>query len=265
MKVLEVGKDNFKGELGQYSFIQTDDGSYTLHSEIFDENCHSTDGAIEETLFNYVYGCNVPERIKEKDHVIFELGLGIGIGYLTTVNSLSKDAKGLTFISCEIDPGLIQFLKENADIHGHENYPEFKDLSRENGLWSASKNGNKLIVIEGDIRKEAPSQFSELGLSFDSIYQDPFSPKKNPTLWTWQWFELLKEYSHQDTILSTYSASVSVRKAMAKAGWKVHNQKGFGRKKSKTLCLLQGEHDPNLIQIIEKGKANPLADESIIG
>ncbi|MCP4913314.1 MAG: hypothetical protein GY909_09350 [Oligoflexia bacterium] len=260
-----MGKHNFSGELGKYSFIKTDDGSLTLHSEIFDENCHSTDGAVEETLFNYIHGCRVTERIKENNHVIFELGLGLGIGYITTVNALPDDAKNLTFISCEIDPGLITYLIENGESHGHENYPEFRDLKKEDGIWTAKKNENQLFIIEGDIRKEAPHTFKQLGLKFDSIYQDPFSPKKNPTLWTWQWFELLKNYSHSKTILSTYSASVSVRKAMAKAGWKVHNQKGFGRKKSKTLCLLEGDHDPNLINTIEKGKANPLADESIIG
>ncbi|MDC1174282.1 MnmC family methyltransferase [Bacteriovoracaceae bacterium] len=263
-------KESFLGKLGRYTFIDTGDGSFTLHSEAFDENCHSTDGAWEETLFNYVDSCKVASRYETslKPFTIFEVGLGLGLGYLATVVKLKsiQSKAALTFISCEIDPTLIEFVKGSSKKHHHPKFPEFCDLVKtRDGIWQAQKTNNTLIIIEGDIRIEAPKYFdTHKDLLLQSVYQDAFSPRKNPSLWTWQWFELLRKYSAQDCILSTYSSSASVRKSMHKAGWKVHNQKGFGRKKSKTLCLNTGEDDPSLIHVLNHGKALPLADETII-
>ena len=59
----------------------TEDGTFTLESNLFTENCHSTAGAYEETLFNYVNGTEV-KKSKQAEIKIFEVGFGLGLGPL---------------------------------------------------------------------------------------------------------------------------------------------------------------------------------------
>ncbi|ATH07908.1 hypothetical protein BIY24_08080 [Halobacteriovorax marinus] len=69
-----------------------------------------------------------------------------------------------------------------------------------------------------------------------AIYQDAFSPKKNPSLWTKEWFTELKEHSDERCILSTYSAAMGVRKALMEANWNVFRREGYGEKRSTTIA-----------------------------
>src|SRR5690606_29124540 len=92
----------------------------------------------------------------------------------------------------------------------------------------------RVIVLIGDARTTLPQQ----SWRFHAIYQDPFSPKKNPSLWTQEWFELLRQCSDDDCIMATYSASVGVRKAMLEAGWHPESLPGFGPKRERTLARL---------------------------
>ena len=101
----------FTGSLGDYRWEETDDGSLTLFSEFFNENCHSTSGAREETLYNYIQGCNIDHFIKENSSLhIFELGLGTGLGLKTTLDHLYKSAPStqieFLFTGSEIDKEL---------------------------------------------------------------------------------------------------------------------------------------------------------------
>ena len=78
------------------------------------------------------------------------------------------------------------------------------------------KNENfHLIILIGDARVSLPKFKNDHDIKFDCIYQDAFSPKRNAILWTSEWFKLLKSISNQDCIMSTYSASSSIRKSMS--------------------------------------------------
>lgn len=59
--------------------------------------------------------------------------------------------------------------------------------------------------------------------SFHIIYQDAFSPKKNPTLWSEEYFCMLYRLLHPQGIITTYSQSSAVIKNALKAQFKVYN------------------------------------------
>ena len=42
-----------------YDKIETEDGSMTLYSHLYNEACHSTSGAINETHTHYINGCKI--------------------------------------------------------------------------------------------------------------------------------------------------------------------------------------------------------------
>jgi tRNA U34 5-methylaminomethyl-2-thiouridine-forming methyltransferase MnmC len=69
-----------------HRFVETEDGSWTLFSEAFQEACHSTTGARAETLLHYIQGCRILEKAKiHSPLVVLEIGFGLGIGLLTTL------------------------------------------------------------------------------------------------------------------------------------------------------------------------------------
>ncbi len=94
-----------------HSWVQTEDGSFTLHSERFDENCHSTTGAQAETLLHYLQGCQIAETLQSGPEVrVLEVGFATGLGWRMT-RDLAKDAPNsrLHFLSLELDESLISW------------------------------------------------------------------------------------------------------------------------------------------------------------
>lgn len=259
----------FKGDLGDYELVSTQDGSYTLHSEYFNESCHSLSGAVEETLFNYINGCELPDKLNQNELSIFETGFGLGIGYKTTTEFLETSSfEGkLTFVSTELDSELVNFAKTNTELSQSSNYPKFKELAFNNSPvphFKASKNGHILIILIGDARKTTPVALDR-GLlpKFHAIYQDAFSPKRNPFLWTVEWFETLKSISDKTVVLSTYSSSNSIRKSMIESEWLVQNRKGFGTKRTCTRAKLTGKTDEEVKLSLGRSPAASLRDKDI--
>jgi len=237
-----------------HSFILTEDGSYTLFSEHFQESCHSTSGAKSETCLHYIEGCQVLKKLEYKERVtILEVGFGLGVGFLTTLEKIPQSKK-FHFISLELDRNLLEWFKDE--------HPEFAFQWKENLLIAETKNF-KLTIIQGDARVEFPKYLKQNSLQVDAIYQDAFSPKKNPTLWTKEWFELLKSCSHDECILSTYSASTSIRKSLHDTGWGVKRGEKFGPKRTSTRAVLNQITDSDILLQMERSPVLALTDLQI--
>lgn len=234
-----------------HSLVVTEDGSYTLFSEAFGEACHSMAGAKAETILHYVNGCRVPEKALTKRVVILEVGFGLGVGFLTTLESIKSP---FTFISLELDRGLLEWFKDQ--------HPEL-NLAWKGNLLTASSPQFELIIIQGDARKSLPEFLKAHAYKWDAIYQDAFSPKRNPVLWTKEWFTLLKEHSHEDVILSTYSASSSIRKSMFEAGWGVNPGHEFGKKRTSTRAYLNKATDPAILFQLERSPVAAFTDSAL--
>lgn len=240
-----------------YKWVKTDDGSCTLHSEIFGEACHSTSGAKEETLLHYLDGCEVASRLlRYSPFQILEVGFGLGLGFLTTLETLGTEHPW-HFVSMEIDLDLVKwFLEENQHL-----------LIIKNAKWispqlvSSKVDNLELTIIIGDARVELPRFLDGSMFEFHAIFQDAFSPKRNPTLWTVEWFTLLKQYSHSDCLLSTYSASSSIRKSLIESGWKVRKGHKFGPKRSSTRAALTGQSDEDILFHLSRSPVKALYDD----
>lgn len=264
MENIKKVRDQFNGKLGSYTVVETEDQSFTLHSEFFDENCHSKCGAVAETLYNYFEGCKVQrEKFDRKTpFTIFEVGFGLGIGPKVTFEKLTSSEQSYEFISTELDEDLVLWTGENDKCEIFNNL-EKKSLS---GLtYYQSVTGNfTLKILIGDAR-ETTKLANELGLlkEVNAIYQDAFSPKKNAALWTTEWFTLLKEVSSNDVIMSTYSSAGVIRKSMLNAGWKVFKRIGFGTKRSSTVAQLHGEMDQVFIENVLRTADPALEDRHL--
>jgi len=197
--------------------ITTNDGSQTLHSKEFDECYHSTHaGALNESLSKHI----IPSFNLQKKSSLTILDICYGLGYntLTTIYYYQKyrpDTK-LHIISPEFDKDLVESLS-------NFNYPkEFKHLK--DIINSISKNGkyeNSNIVIEV-LFNDAREAIKNIDKKIDIVYQDAFSPQKNPALWSKEWFKDLKKICQKDVILTTYSSATAVRLALYENGFKIY-------------------------------------------
>ena len=211
----------FTGKLGLYKIIETEDKTKTLWSEYFDEACHNLSGAYSETIFNYIRGCFIPDQIASSENVhIFDVGFGLGVGLLAFIDEIKKykitERKNYSYISIELDEDLLLWSVK-------ANFPDYIFLKKENYYFGEFAVSPMVLlqikIFIGDGRATIPDAArANLLPKFTAIFQDAFSPKKNPTLWTVEWFDVLETISDSEVFMSTYSASVSIRKSMIAAG-----------------------------------------------
>lgn len=240
----------------KHQWVETGDGSFTLYSEHFQEACHSSSGAKEETLLHYIKGCQIEEKAASLDQLaILEVGFGLGIGFLTTLEVLKDHKRPWTFLSLEMDEDLLLWFQEQ--------HPEFQLKWSKVGEVKVltSHIGNaELIILCGNARETLPAYLQLHPLKWNAIYQDAFSPKKNPILWTKEWFEFLKSFSAGDVQLSTYSASTSIRKSLLESGWSLQKGEKFGPKRTSTRASLSGDSDPEILLHLERSPVSSLRD-----
>jgi tRNA U34 5-methylaminomethyl-2-thiouridine-forming methyltransferase MnmC len=235
-------KLNIQGKLGLWELRPTEDGSQTLYSHHFDETCHSVYGAREETQHVYVEGCellqltaSLPPNASLR---VLEVGLGSGLGLEVTKDWLVNNSPStkLQYVAFELDAGLAAWSLERvlgSAALSRLQKTIWPEISAEH--WIVPTSFGEVQVLIGDARKTVLKlkelQQAQSLAPFHAIYQDPFSPKKNPTLWTLEWFQALTQVCGEETRLATYSASVRALKAMIDAGWFVERFPGYKFKK----------------------------------
>lgn len=252
---------NFQGVLGQYEIQTTEDNSVTFWSEAFGEHAHSLSGARKETEYIYIQGTDLISRLKDPyDFNLLEVGFGTGLGFCSTYEALlNSNFKGhIHYFAVEMDEGLIEWAKN--EVHNPLLQNLCADYLSDVRIYRANSEHVSLTVIIGDARLTLP-QLTKKIPPFHIIYQDAFSPKRNPLLWTVEWFALLKDLSHSSVVMATYSASSSIRKAMVESGWNVKNRIGYGVKRSSTIADFSLERDENLLLHLQKSPVPPFRDK----
>lgn len=261
----------FNGILGKYKIIQTEDNTETVWSEYFNEACHNLSGAYEETIHNYILGCSVPELInKETEFALLDVGFGVGVGLKALIDQLHGDANPslkIHYYSIELDETLLQWSLKTTlpDLKLERKLIEMDHdvLVFYQGSYQSKSNGIlSIMIFVGDGRITLP-QAKSLNLlkPLFAIFQDAFSPKKNPALWSTEWFQFLKEISGQKVRLATYSSSISIRKSLIAAGWSIENARGFALKRSMTKANLTGETSPELLLQLSQSPSLEIKDK----
>jgi tRNA U34 5-methylaminomethyl-2-thiouridine-forming methyltransferase MnmC len=203
--------------------VATEDGTFTAKSAFFDECYHSTrDGALKESLKKHVEPAfsligNRESGIGngEKGRVTI-LDICFGLGYNTLATLYHLDRENLPFevaiLSPEFDEALVRAL---VDFPYPEVLAPYRDVIAsiaETGRWESG--GRRVEVLFGDAREFLRTTDA----TFDIVYQDAFSPKKNPLLWTKEYFAELKARLAPDAVVTTYSSATPVRMGMAANG-----------------------------------------------
>lgn len=202
-----------------YPKIKTKDGSYTLSSPHFDECYHSVhDGALNETLQKHIIPAS---KYCSKDNVtVLDICFGLGLNTFATIYYMQKKRidKKVSIYAPEFDEKLLQSLKE---FEYPKEFACIRDIIDEVLNTHSYKSENiEIRILKGDARV-----LIEPLKEIDIIYQDAFSPKKNPLLWTKEYFQQLFAISSDEVVLTTYSVATPVRLAMHESGFRVYEYK----------------------------------------
>ncbi len=234
----------------RHQAIQSDDGSFTAYSKEFDEHYHSTkDGALNESLSKHVRPAL--KYTEEKDEItILDICFGLGFNTLATLYALKDSTKKINIYSPEFDKELIYSLKY---FHYPKEFDDFKEIitALSEDQKYASEKLNITIYI-GDAR----AFIRETEVKFDVVYQDAFSPKSNPLLWTREYFKDISALMKDDAVLTTYSISLQTRIALKENNLKVYLYKAEGIRAS-TLASKSVLMDYEEVDVEHKMQCNP--------
>ncbi len=198
--------------------VITKDGSVTFFNKKYDEWYHSKTGAVEEAFEKYAKPCKLKNGMK-----ILDICFGIGYNSAAALDTVNE----LRIVALENDSKIIKkILKLDSKF---DSYCVIKDVAL-NGQYD--KDGVRVDLVMGDARKSV----KELKEKFDVVFLDPFSPKKCPELWTFEFFSDIRKVMKKGGVLATYSCARSVRENLVKAGFRVEDGPCVGRNAPSTLA-----------------------------
>ena len=156
------------------------------------------------------------QRDKQK-LVILDICFGLGYNTLATLYNIKENdlTTQVEILSPEFDDSLVRSLErfeypqEFAFLR-----PIIRALSQ-NFYYRDQQ--FSIEILRGDARLSIPA----IEQTIDIVYQDPFSPKHNPLLWTREYFADIRQIVAEDAVLTTYSIAASVRLALYENGFNV--------------------------------------------
>lgn len=208
----------------QYTMVQSEDGSFTAYSSEYDEHYHSTsDGALNESLNKHVIPAFSTQQHKQTITVL-DICFGLGFNTLATLYYLKQNKldKSVAIYSPELDAALIASLSEFTYPDIFASYlPIIKTLVKE-GRYE--EKGLTIELYIGDARE----YLRGCTIGFDIVYQDAFSPRVNPILWTKEYFSDIARLISDDGVITTYSTALKTRLALYENGFNVYLIRGEG-------------------------------------
>lgn len=243
----------FNDEL--HTMTLSEDGSYTAYSKEYDEHYHSTkDGALNESLVKHVVPAFHLKKNQEELHIL-DICYGLGFNTLATLLHYKQNAwKGKLFIySPELDGALVQSLENFSYPKEFEIFKEMIAALSQEGIWENERLHVKIFI--GDAR----AYVREFTNVFDIVYQDAFSPKANPMLWTQEYFSDIKNAMKCGGVLTTYSIALPTRLALHENGFQVYLNKGKGYRDA-TIAAFESLEGFEKVDMAHKIACNPNAE-----
>jgi len=221
--------------------VLTNDGSFTIRHPVYDEEFHSKTGARRETLELYMKASGYADHLQICHNPLAVLDVGLGLGYnaLMTIEFWMKGPglSDLSMLSLEHTEELLEAMTapETAWKEGWSD--EWKLWSSQlqkqaDGSWKAQflhPITQKIFSWSTQVVDGTIADFS--GYSFDFVWQDAFSSKKNPELWTAEWFAKIAAASSPTVTLVTYSVARLVRDNLEASAWKQERIEAGGTKR----------------------------------
>lgn len=200
--------------MNRHQIKLTNDGSYTIFDNLFNETFHSIYGARQESLHIFINN-GLLDFSSKKELNILEIGYGTGLNALLTLLHKPLEQK-IYYTAIEKYP-----LSEDIFIRYAELLiPEEKNfyLQLNTVSWNKQHEINETFIfqkIEADILN-----FSFDG-HYDLVYYDAFSPKVQPKMWSIEVLNKTYQCLNFGGMLITYASSGIVKQNLRTVGFNV--------------------------------------------
>ena len=202
--------------------IITSDGSTTIHLPEWNEQYHSKHGAIQEAF--HVFIKNGLESSTKSEISILEIGFGTGLNAFITFLETVNKAKKIHYVGVEAYPVAFEEVRQlnyTSELNA-DSYSTFFDLMH-HSPWEENIQISDHFTLNK--RKRFFHEIDDLE-QFDLVYFDAFGARVQPDLWTEEIFGIMFKAMKSNSILVTYAAKGSVRRAMQAVGFEVERLPG---------------------------------------
>ena len=211
--------------------VTTADRSVTFFNEEVQEHYHAVNvGAVKEAMKKFVEPCSIAELAELGEIVILDVCFGLGYNSAAAIDvalQANPECK-LRIIGLEKDVAIVNKMKE---LHPPlEHYDILQRLSKNRTVTEGNVTATLLV---GDARET----IHDVATKVDVVFFDPFSPKKQPELWTVDVFKAIKQRMRPGGVLATYSCAKVVRENLEKAGFDVQDSVVIGRRGPATVAF----------------------------
>ncbi len=227
---LEIAVSDILRWLGKsygHGLVPTEDGSYTLIHECGEPYHSLSAGALTEALEKFVRPVHLLLwALRHKTLTLIDMGFGLGYNsalFFHISKRVNPQLK-LNIIAFDKEvPKKIPLLPEPFK----SSHKRLLDL-----LPEGYRDGLSFKLYLGDARKTLKGVLCEA----DFVFHDPFSPFKNPELWTLDFLKKLASRLKPTGFWVSYSSALPVRKALILLGMKVSTTRPVGRSRGGTLA-----------------------------
>lgn len=202
--------------------IITNDGSTTIRIPDWDENYHSTHGAIQEA--KHVFIKNGLDLFQNQSEIaILEIGLGTGLNaFITFLETLNKEK--VNYVGVEAYPVSaeeVSLMNYVSELKAEKFESIFKKLHTSN--WEIK---TQLTACFNLTKRKQFFQDIQDKNQYDLIYFDAFGFPLQPELWNETIFKIMFDALLPNGVLVTYACRTSIKNAMLTAGFSIEKLPG---------------------------------------
>ncbi len=212
--------------------IVTADGSKTIHMPDWNENYHSSHGALQEAKHVFLkYGLDCFKDQKEVS--IFEVGFGTGLNAILTCEAAEINQHNIHYDGLEAYPVSAEEIEALDYVSLFENAESKANYLK---IHAVNWDSNKVISPNFTLRKilQKLEEFSFEAEKYDLIYFDAFGPRTQEDMWQLSHFERLFHALKPNGILVTYCAKGQVKRDLKAAGFTIEALPGPPGKREMT-------------------------------
>ncbi len=229
-----------------YSLVALDHGLYSVRSETHGETFHPQVGPEMEARSVYFKPMRIEQRLQSAKgpFVAWDVGLGGAGNVLNLVRDHGNVRAQMEIHSFDSTLEPLRFALAHSCsldyLAGFECHVEKLIQDRKIKFKWGHLDIHWYLHLK-DLRMGYPAK-AQLGESPMVILYDPYSPAKNPELWSIIAFKMLMEELDGPCTMATYSRSTSVRVAMLCAGFFVGKGGEVGEKEETTIASNRAEY-----------------------
>jgi hypothetical protein len=225
------------------ALVETADGSLTICHDGHGQDFHSQEGAQFEAWNLYVVASGyLDSLVSASNQHLYILDVGMGLGYNAAASIVAwytgSGAVDVDITSLECDVRFVEAVA-TGDAPWQRGWSEPwlvgpKELRHSENVYRASIKhplSGRYLTWTVMVCDAASMDLKSIEKTFDYIWQDPFTPELNPTLWSVDWFKRVRDVTRSGAVMMSYSVARAVKSALAESGWGYERIPTPGRKR----------------------------------